>query len=393
MKLTTGLIAIFVIAIVIFGGLIGKDRLDILSNSESYNATVVECNWRKSRYRSNSGSRTFRSGSFYQPIAVSKEGYRAAGRFSVARKSICEKLIGHEVTILVNKDRPDEARIHSFFQFWLAPFGLLGGFLFIVACLFRATKTAVGIFFSFFVISGVNFAAEFKLFQDPLVFTNEKSVDPKLALETCINAAMRTENIDQPSALKALACKKRGITDLSHLNALTSLEELDLGLNEIDDLKPLSALTKLRILIVDGNRGLTSLEGIEGLRELEVLKLHCAGLTNIDAVKGMKSLRHLDVSCNELSDLSAITELSLLEKLNIDDNRALTNIEPAAKKPNLETITMNRTAISDLSPLMANENLRSINLGGSGEFSCKQVETLRARLVKGGRIRGPKSCF
>ena len=106
----------------------------------------------------------------------------------------------------------------------------------------------------------------------------------------------------------------------------------------------------------------------------------------------MKSLRHLDVSCNELSDLSAITELSLLEKLNMDDNRALTNIEPAAKKPNLETITMYRTAISDLSPLMANENLRSINLGGSGEFSCKQVETLRARLVKGGRIRGPKSC-
>ena len=106
----------------------------------------------------------------------------------------------------------------------------------------------------------------------------------------------------------------------------------------------------------------------------------------------MKSLRHLDVSCNQLSDLSPIADLDQLEKLNIDDNRDLTNIEPAANKPNLETFTMYRTAVGDLLPLMANENLRIINLGESEEFSCDQVEKLRARLVKGGRIRGPKYC-
>ena len=35
---------IFVIAVLIAGSLIGKDRFEVLSTSESFKATVVECN-------------------------------------------------------------------------------------------------------------------------------------------------------------------------------------------------------------------------------------------------------------------------------------------------------------------------------------------------------------
>ena len=268
----------------------------------------------------------------------------------------------------------------------------MGFVLFGVTCLLNATKAAVGIFFGFFIISGVAIASEFKLFQGPPISPNLHPVDTNLALETCINEAVREEKAQGPYVLKRLSCKRRGLTNLTGLSALTSLEDLDLSLNEIYDLKPLRLLPQLRTLVLDGNRSLDSLEGLEGLTGLETLKVHCVGLTHIAPVRTMKNLRHLDVSCNQLSSLSATEDLNLLEKLIIDDNRSITNIEAVANKPHLTTLTMYRTAVSDLSPLMANEKLRSINLGGSGAFSCHQVEKLRSRLVKGGRIRGPKNC-
>ena len=392
MNVTTVFVALFAFFAVIYGGVIAKDRVGVLISSDSYTATVVECDWRRTRGLSRNGKGASRVRSSYQPIAVSKEGYRAAGRLKVSSKSFCEGLIGHEVKIFVNKDRPEEARINSFFQFWLAPFVFLGFILFGVTCLLNATKTAVGIFFGFFIIGGLATASEFKMFQDPPISPNLHPVDTNLALETCINEAVREEKAQGPSTLKRLICKRRGLTDLTGISDLGSLEYLDLSLNDIYDLSPLRLRPQLRTLILNGNRSLGSLEGLEGLTGLETLKAHCAGLTHIEIVRTMKNLRHLDVSCNQLSSLSATADLDLLEKLIIDDNRAITNIEAVANKPHLTTITMYRTAVSDLSPLMANEKLRSINLGGSGEISCDQVEKLRSRLVKGGRIRGPKNC-
>ena len=393
MKVSVVFAAIFLIAVIIAGGLIGKDRLDVLTHSESYNATVVECIWHRTRSSSKGRTRASRGMSSYQPIAVSKEGYSAKGRLKVSSKKYCKKMIGHEVTILVDKDHPKEARIYSFFQFWLAPFGLLMAVLFVLANAFKATKTSLAIFFGSFIILGVNFAAEFKLLNNTKISPNLNIVDPNLALDICINEAKREQNVKEPSSLKRLSCTNRYVTDISRLTSLTALEELDLSLNDIIDVTPLSSLKQLRSLKLDGNRELMSIEGLEGLTDLGVLKLHCAGLTRIDPIKELRKLRHLDVSCNELTDLSAITNLDRLETLNIDTNRALADIKPVANKPDLEVITMYHTAVSDLSPLMANEKLRSINLGGGrGVFSCEQVEKLRARLVKRGMMRGPRNC-
>ena len=120
MKVTTVFVALFAFLAVIYGGIIAKDRVGVLISSDSYKATIVECDWKRTRGSSRIGSRVRQKRSSYQPIAVSKEGYRAAGRLKVSSKSFCEGLIGHEVKIFVNKDRPEEARINSFFQFWFA---------------------------------------------------------------------------------------------------------------------------------------------------------------------------------------------------------------------------------------------------------------------------------
>jgi len=49
MRLPIVFATIFVFAVLIAGSLIGKDRFEVLTTSESFKATVVECNWVKTR--------------------------------------------------------------------------------------------------------------------------------------------------------------------------------------------------------------------------------------------------------------------------------------------------------------------------------------------------------
>ena len=64
---------IFGILAIGFGGFFAKDRIEIISNSDAYAATVVECKWSKRR---SIGKRSGRARNSYAPVAVSEEGYR-----------------------------------------------------------------------------------------------------------------------------------------------------------------------------------------------------------------------------------------------------------------------------------------------------------------------------
>jgi hypothetical protein len=301
-------------------------------------------------------------------------------------------MIGHTVTILVDKDDPEKASINSFLQLWLYPFILLGGVAFWIASVLKRGTIAVGIICGFFLFGGAAAAIELKVFQNASDQPMLRPVDPDMVLHVCIVQAMREEKTQTPSTLKSLTCEGRSISDLSALRPLTSLEELDLSGNEFTSLAPLEGLRGLRVITLDGNKALSSLDGLQGLTQLETLNVHCAGLVEIDAVQEIRSLQHLDVSCNKLSNLSAITDLDLLHTLKIDDNPNLTDIRPAANKPLLEVITMYHSPISDISPLFGNDKLRRANIGSAGSVSCHQIEALRSRLAKSAQIIGPKSC-
>lgn len=390
MKITIAFALIFAILVAGFGVFLAKDRIEVLANSDAYVATVIECEWK--RTRSASRNRTGRYTNSYAPVAVSEEGYRAIGGLKVASRKFCEKMIGQEVTILVDRNDSEKTRIKSFFQFWFAPFLLLVAIAFGVACVFQNKLIATVIFCGAFLFGGGAAAIEFRIFRNPPEQPNLQPVDGKKALQVCIDEAMRQENTQQPDQLKRLTCTKRYLTDLSLLEQLSSLEELDLSSNQIKSLKPLGSLLQLRMLTLDGSRALETLNGLQGLSRLESLKVHCAELVEIDAVKDLKSLRHLDVSCNKFSNLSPITNLNKLEKLIMDDNPNVTSIVPVANKTELEVITMYRVPISDISPLFGNSKLRSVNIGNTTKVTCQQIYELRSGLMKSAQIRGPKAC-
>lgn len=389
-KSTVIIVVIFGILTVGFGTFFAKDRIDVIRNSDTYAATVIECKW--SQRRSTGSKRSGRSRSSYAPVAVSEEGYRAIGQLKVSKKSVCQNLLGHKVTIFVDRNDTSKTRISSFSQFWFAPFILLFVTTFGLACIFMRQVLATVIFCGAFLVGGIAGAIEYKMFQDPLDPPNLQPINPDKVLSTCIDQAMRQENTERLDRLKKLTCKKMALTDLTQIAQLTSIEELDLSLNQIASVELLNSMRQLRVLTLDGNRTLKSLEGLQDLKQLEVLKVHCASLVDIDAIKGLTNLRHLDVSCNQISSLTPITNLTKLEKLIMDENPNITNITPTANKPTLEVITLYRVPISDISPLLGNTNLRRVNIGNNDQVSCEQIDALRSSLLPTAKMIGPKTC-
>jgi len=88
------------------------------------------------------------------------------------------------------------------------------------------------------------------------------------------------------------------LTDLSSLQALTTLNELNLGHNQIRDLTPLQSLTRLRILSLHDNQ-------ISNIKPLESL----TGLTSLNLVN------------NNISDVSPLKPLTRLETLFLEGNQ------------------------------------------------------------------------
>lgn len=390
MKLSIIFLLIFGILTAGFGVFLAKDRIETFANSDVHAATIIECEWKKQRSTGKRRKGAVRNS--YAPVAVSEAGYRAVGGLKVSSRKFCEKMIGQEVSIFVDRLDSDKTRIKSFFQFWFAPFVWAGAVAFGVACVFQRKVMATLIFCGLFVFGGTAAALEFRVFASPLAQLNLQPVNGEKALQVCIDKAMRDENVERPDHLKRLVCTKRSLTDLSLLRQLTSLEALDLSSNQITSVKPLETLSQLRLLTLDGNRTLDSLNGVQALTRLETLKVHCAGLVEIDAVRGLKNLRSLDVSCNKFSDLSPVKNLDQLESLRLDDNPNITNLEPMANKPDLTVITFYNVPVSDISPLFGNPKLRSVNIGNKSQVPCQHIHELRSRLVKAAQIRGTKRC-
>ncbi len=85
-----------------------------------------------------------------------------------------------------------------------------------------------------------------------------------------------------------------GITDLTGLEACTSLVSLNLVGNEISDLSPLSGLTNLIYLMLGMNQ-----------------------ITDITDLSGLTGLQYLDIGMNQISDISTLSSLTNLVGLNL----------------------------------------------------------------------------
>lgn len=72
-------------------------------------------------------------------------------------------------------------------------------------------------------------------------------------LQGCINFALSQQEIAQPGDIRVLSCANAGVRSLEGIDALSSLQYLDLAANAITRLAPLTTLPRLSSLHIPEN--------------------------------------------------------------------------------------------------------------------------------------------
>ncbi|HNT88732.1 MAG TPA: leucine-rich repeat domain-containing protein, partial [Candidatus Hydrogenedentes bacterium] len=137
-----------------------------------------------------------------------------------------------------------------------------------------------------------------------------------------------------------LDASELGITDLTGLEACTSLEELNLARNQISDLTPLSGLTSL--IWLDLGKGVGFFDDDDDPEPV---------LTGLNLV----------------ADISPLAGLTNLEYLSLMGNDLLTDISPIAAMSSLAELNLSANPIADFSPLSARAaSLEFLLISGCG---------------------------
>jgi Leucine-rich repeat (LRR) protein len=153
------------------------------------------------------------------------------------------------------------------------------------------------------------------------------------------------------------------IDSLAAISFPPSLQELDLGFNQLTDISTLSELPNLEILILNGNRGLASLNGVpSGVRELHVTQ---AFVSDFARLQSLKALESLSISPGSMGGLTLLEDLPVLESLKISAARISGNLHLPALQ-GLKTLRIHKAiqthSITGLHQLGA---LQHLDIGNS----------------------------
>ena len=99
----------------------------------------------------------------------------------------------------------------------------------------------------------------------------------------------------------------KGIKNLEGLQHCTAIMQIDLGDNEIVDLKPLSELKSAALAL--GKNKIEDVSALKNLKAMQLLDLSENKIQNIDALKQMANLQTLHMAGNQLKNLGPIGEL------------------------------------------------------------------------------------
>ena len=173
------------------------------------------------------------------------------------------------------------------------------------------------------------------------------------------------------------------IQELTGLEFAINLKELHLAHNQISDVTPLGALTKLIVLDLHNNFGISDVFPLSGLKNLTHLSLwgnwisdasplsaltHLTYLSlennrisDVSPLSTLTNLRGLDLETNQISDVSSLEVLTNLTHLDFDSNR-VSDVSPLAGMTQLMQLDISDNQIADLSPLSALTELTQLDI-------------------------------
>ncbi|MGX5681857.1 cell wall-binding repeat-containing protein [Schumannella luteola] len=152
------------------------------------------------------------------------------------------------------------------------------------------------------------------------------------------------------------------LAPLSSLHDLFSLRMWDLP---VSNLGPLGGLTDLAYLTIAGSE-ITDLTPLAGLTNMDSLMLwDNPGITSVAPLAGMSQLRRLDVRESPLlTSIAPLASITTLEDVSVFDDD-LTSLDGLQNSPNIDYLQADRNRIVSLAPLTNLDKLRQVTLGGN----------------------------
>ena len=160
-----------------------------------------------------------------------------------------------------------------------------------------------------------------------------------------------TAPVTQPeiSQLTGLEPTEMGITDLTGLEHATNLSYLDIGGNQIRDIRPLAGLISLTGLSL-ANNPVEDITPLANLINLTSLNLAGNGVESLEPLAGLVQLQRLDLFYNRVKDLTPLANLTALTDLILTHNQ-VGDLTPLVSLVNLERLYIRGNLVADVSPL------------------------------------------
>ncbi len=147
---------------------------------------------------------------------------------------------------------------------------------------------------------------------------NDKNLDKCIKEEVNISPDQKI-SVLQLESIKKLECSSQNISSLDGIENLKNLEYLSLWENNITDISKLINLTKLKTLQL-GLNNITDINSLINLTDLEKLSLAENSLEDVSTLRYLTSLKWLNLDNNNIKNINFFINLTKLKWLTIENN-------------------------------------------------------------------------
>ncbi len=225
-----------------------------------------------------------------------------------------------------------------------------------------------------------------------LIAEKLKDVDPA---QCCVSVSDRVQTGKEkalpalPAALQALRIDERssnGIKDFSALKNLTALRYFECYTLSGDpiDVSLLKANHGMQNLVLSGNK-LTQLQALAEFTDLRVLDLaYCRDLSSIDFASAMPNLAQLRLNRTDVTDLSPLANLNALTDVNANESKVAKL--PNGKLPALKILRLISAPVTDESIATFRQEHPACKVTHGWEQALKSelADVTRLRIRSGG---------
>lgn len=175
-----------------------------------------------------------------------------------------------------------------------------------------------------------------------------------------------------------LILRNKGINSIDEIEGLQNLPylaSLDLSNNNIREIKALENLPSLVTLNLSRN-GITEIKGLENLSNLNSLDLSINGITEIKGLDTLKKLRFLNLSFNNIAEIKGLYNITELMVLNLEGNtiREIKGLENVHK---LNALYLGNNLITKVKGIEHLRNLKRFDIGRVSKVPRDQMKQVQ----------------